>query len=139
MNVLVVGSGGREHALAWKISQSPRVGDVFVAPGNAGTAEDAVNVDIGVGDFEGLIDFAKKNDVRLTAIGRLDLIPDGARRELDRTMEMSAGHQGLNLCLALSYGGRAEIDAEPSPLGGARVSITFPVQHPLQRVADSNL
>lgn len=53
MNVLVVGSGGREHALAWKIAQSSRVKDVFVAPGNAGTAEDAVNVDLQVSDFAG--------------------------------------------------------------------------------------
>lgn len=50
-----------------------------------------------------------ENDVRLTAIGRLDDLPDTARRELDRTMEISAGHRGLNLCLALSYGGRLEI------------------------------
>jgi undecaprenyl diphosphate synthase len=50
-----------------------------------------------------------ENDVKLTAIGRLDDLPESARRELDRTMEISAGHRGLNLCLALSYGGRAEI------------------------------
>ncbi len=49
------------------------------------------------------------NNVRLTAIGRLDELPDKARAELDRSMEMSAGNDGLNLCLALSYGGRAEI------------------------------
>ncbi len=49
------------------------------------------------------------NRVRLTAIGRLDDLPDSARRELDRTMELTAGFDGLNLCLALSYGGRAEI------------------------------
>jgi undecaprenyl diphosphate synthase len=50
-----------------------------------------------------------ENDVRLTAIGRLDDLPASARRELDRTIEISAGHRGLNLCLALSYGGRLEI------------------------------
>jgi undecaprenyl diphosphate synthase len=49
------------------------------------------------------------NDVRLTAIGRLDDLPEHARRELDRSMEMTSGNRGLNLCLALSYGGRAEI------------------------------
>lgn len=69
MNVLVVGGGGREHALAWKISQSSRVNDVFVAPGNAGTEEDAINVDLGVSDFPALIDFAKKNVVQLTVVG----------------------------------------------------------------------
>lgn len=69
MNVLIVGNGGREHALAWKIKQSPRVERVFVAPGNAGTAEDAENVDIPQTDFPRLIRFAKENDVGLTVVG----------------------------------------------------------------------
>jgi phosphoribosylamine--glycine ligase len=55
MNVLVIGNGGREHALAWKISKSSRVARVFVAPGNAGTAQDAENVDISPTDFARLI------------------------------------------------------------------------------------
>ena len=69
MNVLVVGSGGREHALAWKISQSPRVDTLFVAPGNAGTAADAENVDIAADDIEGLVKFAKSNSIGLTVVG----------------------------------------------------------------------
>ncbi len=69
MNVLVVGSGGREHALAWKIAQSPRVERVFVAPGNAGTAEDAENVDVSANDFPALMQFARQNDVGLTVVG----------------------------------------------------------------------
>lgn len=69
MKVLVVGNGGREHALAWKLGQSSRVDTVFVAPGNAGTSGDAVNVDIGAMDFAELIQFAKKNDVGLTVVG----------------------------------------------------------------------
>lgn len=69
MKVLVIGSGGREHALAWKISQSPRVTDVFVAPGNAGTALEFENVDIRVADTERLIEFAKKNEIGLTVVG----------------------------------------------------------------------
>jgi len=69
MNVLVIGNGGREHALAWKIAQSPRVERVFVAPGNAGTAEDAENVDISPSDFPQLIKFAKQNHVSLTVVG----------------------------------------------------------------------
>ncbi|TWT56100.1 phosphoribosylamine--glycine ligase [Allorhodopirellula solitaria] len=68
-NVLIVGSGGREHALAWKIRQSPRVDQVFVAPGNAGTGADAVNVDIAQDDHEALIAFAKSNDVGLVVVG----------------------------------------------------------------------
>ena len=69
MKLLVVGSGGREHALAWKLAQSARADQVFVAPGNAGTALDAENVDIPVEDFDRLIRFAKNNDIGLTIIG----------------------------------------------------------------------
>lgn len=69
MKVLVVGAGGREHALAWKIAQSSRVDRVFVAPGNAGTEEDAENVAIRPDDFEGLIRFAKENQVGMTVVG----------------------------------------------------------------------
>jgi len=69
MNILVVGSGGREHALAWKIAQSPRADRVFVAPGNAGTALDAENVAIPADAFAGLIEFARQNDVSLTVVG----------------------------------------------------------------------
>ena len=69
MKVLVIGNGGREHALAWKISQSPRVTEVYVAPGNAGTAIDATNVPIPVTDQEGLLEFAKANSIDLTVVG----------------------------------------------------------------------
>src|SRR6187455_271470 len=69
MNVLIIGEGGREHALAWKIKQSPRAGRVFVAPGNAGTALDAENVDISPTDFARLIKFAKQNEIALTVVG----------------------------------------------------------------------
>jgi phosphoribosylamine--glycine ligase len=69
MKVLVVGSGGREHALAWKIGQSPRVDRVFVAPGNAGTAADAENVAIDAMDFAKLIQFARSEQVDLTVVG----------------------------------------------------------------------
>lgn len=69
MNILVVGSGGREHALAWKLKQSARAGRVFVAPGNAGTAVDAENVAIRESDFPALIDFARQNKVGLTVVG----------------------------------------------------------------------
>jgi phosphoribosylamine---glycine ligase len=69
MKVLVVGAGGREHALAWKIAQSPRVEQVFVAPGNAGTARDALNVPIAATDIKGLIQFAKEQQIGLTVVG----------------------------------------------------------------------
>jgi phosphoribosylamine--glycine ligase len=77
MIVLVVGNGGREHALAWKLGKSPRVDQVFVAPGNAGTTADAENVSIPVNDFAGLISFAKKNQVGLTVIGPEAPLADG--------------------------------------------------------------
>ena len=69
MKILVVGNGGREHALAWKIGQSPRVERVFVAPGNAGTALDAENVDIAATDVPRLVEFARQNKIDLTVVG----------------------------------------------------------------------
>ncbi len=71
MKVLIVGSGGREHALAWKAAQSNQVAKVFVAPGNAGTAGEpkVENIQIGSDDIEALIDFAKKEGVEVTIVG----------------------------------------------------------------------
>jgi phosphoribosylamine--glycine ligase len=69
MNILVVGNGGREHALAWKLAQSPRAKRVFVAPGNAGTAGVAENVEIAADDISGLVKFAQQNQVELTVVG----------------------------------------------------------------------
>jgi phosphoribosylamine--glycine ligase len=71
MKVLVIGSGGREHALAWKIAQSPRVGEVIVAPGNGGTAGEAGvrNADVGVTDVDGLLALAQAEGVALTVVG----------------------------------------------------------------------
>ena len=69
MKVLVIGNGGREHALVWKIAQSPRVERVFCAPGNAGTAEDGENVNIPADDLPGLVRFAKDNQVALSVVG----------------------------------------------------------------------
>lgn len=69
MKILVIGNGGREHALAWKIKQSPRAKRVFVAPGNAGTARDAENVAIAADDISGLVKFAKQEQIDLTVVG----------------------------------------------------------------------
>lgn len=69
MKILVVGNGGREHALAWKISHSPRAERVFVAPGNAGTAADAENVSISATDVPKLVEFARQNKIDLTVVG----------------------------------------------------------------------
>ena len=71
MNILVIGGGGREHALAWKLAQAQHVHKVYVAPGNAGTAHEPklLNVDIDVMDFESLATFAEDNDCTLTVVG----------------------------------------------------------------------
>ncbi len=69
MKVLVIGSGGREHALAWKLGRSPKVDKVYVAPGNAGTALDAENVSISEKDFPALIKFVKEKNVELVVVG----------------------------------------------------------------------
>jgi phosphoribosylamine--glycine ligase len=69
MKILVVGGGGREHTLLWKLKQSPLVEEVFCAPGNAGTAIDGTNVDIKDSDIEGLLAFAKQEKIDLTVVG----------------------------------------------------------------------
>jgi phosphoribosylamine--glycine ligase len=69
MRVLVIGGGGREHALVWKIRQSPKVTDIYCAPGNAGTAEIATNVPIAADQIDQLLEFAQKNEIGLTAVG----------------------------------------------------------------------
>ncbi len=93
MKVLVVGNGGREHALAWKIGQSPRVDRVFVAPGNAGTALDAENVAIAATDVPKLVEFVKQNEIGLTVVGPeaalaaglVDALQDAGRRAFGPT------------------------------------------------------
>ena len=70
MKVLVVGQGGREHALLWKLKQSPLVDTIYCAPGNAGTAADGINVDIPDSDIPGLVQFAKDEQIDLTVVGQ---------------------------------------------------------------------
>jgi phosphoribosylamine--glycine ligase len=69
MKILVIGSGGREHALAWRLKQSPRVQKVYVAPGNGGTALEEGVENIGISDFDALIDFCHKEDIAFTVVG----------------------------------------------------------------------
>jgi phosphoribosylamine--glycine ligase len=68
VNVLIIGGGGREHALAWRVARSPRVAKVFVAPGNAGTARDADLTNVPITDIDALVDFARR-EVQLTIVG----------------------------------------------------------------------
>lgn len=69
MNILLIGSGGREHALAWKISQSPRCSRLFIAPGNPGTAQHGTNVDVGISDFDQLIALCNKENISMVVVG----------------------------------------------------------------------
>lgn len=71
MNILIIGNGGREHALAWKAAQSPLAANVYVAPGNAGTTQEPnlTNVDISATDIDGLVAFARANNIGLTIVG----------------------------------------------------------------------
>lgn len=77
MNILVLGSGGREHALALKISQSPKTAKLFVAPGNAGTAEIATNVEVGVNDFSAIKQLVLKEQIDLVVVGPEDPLVNG--------------------------------------------------------------
>ena len=77
MKILVIGSGGREHALAWKLRQSPHAEQIFCAPGNAGTAEIAENVAIAASDLSALVRFAKENRIDLTVVGPDDPLAAG--------------------------------------------------------------
>ena len=77
MKILLVGSGGREHALAWKIAQSKKVEQLYVAPGNAGTAEVATNVALKADDFDGVADFVLKNGIDMLVVGPEDPLVKG--------------------------------------------------------------
>ncbi len=69
MNVLLIGSGGREHALAWGMAKSPKLGQLFIAPGNPGTAELGENVSLDVSNHEAVAEFIKENEIQLTVVG----------------------------------------------------------------------
>ena len=77
MKILIVGSGGREHAIAWKAAQSPKVEKIYCAPGNAGIAEYAECVDIGAMEFDRLAAFARENEIDLTVVGMDDPLVGG--------------------------------------------------------------
>jgi phosphoribosylamine--glycine ligase len=95
VNVMIVGGGGREHALAWAVSRSPRVDKVYAAPGNGGTASVGENVDVGADDLDALVAFARDHQVGLTVVGPEGPLIQGV---VDRFQEA-----GL-----LCYGPRAE-------------------------------
>ena len=77
MDVLLVGSGGREHAIAWKLKQSKKLDKLYIAPGNAGTTQLGENVAIKDTDIQGLVDFAKQKKVGLVVVGPEDPLSMG--------------------------------------------------------------
>ena len=104
MNVLIVGSGGREHALTWKIAQSPLVEKIYCAPGNPGMSKLATCVDIGVSDFNGLISLAKEKTIGLTVVGPEVPLADGIA---DRFAEEGLKVFGPNAAAAQLEGSKA--------------------------------
>src|SRR5579872_7194901 len=76
-NILIIASGGREHAVGWKLKQSSHVGKIYFAPGNPGTATIGTNTNIAATDFEALIDFAKKEKIDLTVGAPDDILAAG--------------------------------------------------------------
>ncbi|PFE21321.1 phosphoribosylamine--glycine ligase [Bacillus anthracis] len=104
MNVLVIGRGGREHALAWKFAQSAKVKKVYVAPGNEGMRDVATPVDIDENDFDALVLFAKENNVELTFVGPEIPLMNGI---VDRFKEEGLRVFGPNKAAAVIEGSKA--------------------------------
>ena len=107
MKVLVVGGGGREHAICWKLAQSPKVKELYCAPGNAGIAEIARCVDIGVMDFEKMTEFAKKEAFDLVVVGPDDPLAAGlvdalAAAGLWLSLDLEGGGAPLGFLLAVA-------------------------------------
>lgn len=90
MRILLLGSGGREHALAWKIAQSKQCEKLFIAPGNAGTSQLGTNVNIGVNDFDALKNFAVDNHIDMVVVGPEDPLVNGIYDKFKRDVRTSS-------------------------------------------------
>lgn len=88
MKVLLLGGGGREHALAWKMAESPELEKLYVAPGNAGTAEIAENVNIKVSDFQGIANFVAREGIHMVVVGPEDPLVEGIREALEADIRL---------------------------------------------------
>lgn len=95
MRILIVGSGGREHALAWKLARSPRCSELYVAPGNPGTAAVGTNVDVAASDVDGLVAFAREHEVDLTVVGPEQPLVAGLVDALDEVGLRAVGPTAL--------------------------------------------
>mgnify|MGYP001153547853 CR=1 FL=1 len=93
MNILVLGSGGREHAFSWKIAQSAKCDQLFIAPGNAGTALIGKNVPLNVNDFDAIAEFVKANSIQLVVVGPEDPLVKGIKDYFDQQPELQ--HVGV--------------------------------------------
>lgn len=91
MNILLIGSGGREHALAWKISKSPLLGTLYIAPGNGGMVSLGTQTDLDVSDHQAVISFAQKNDIELVVIGPEAPLVAGLSDDLEANGILSFG------------------------------------------------
>ncbi|MBT4775557.1 MAG: phosphoribosylamine--glycine ligase [Crocinitomicaceae bacterium] len=89
MNVLVLGSGGREHAIAWKLAQSSQLENLYIAPGNPGTASLGVNVALSLTDFDGIASFALENNVQIVVVGPEDPLVNGIHDYFEDKEELS--------------------------------------------------
>ena len=89
MNVLVIGSGGREHAFAWKLAQSNKVDQLFIAPGNAGTSQVGTNLDIGVNDFDKIKNAVLANNIKMVVVGPEDPLVNGIRDFFEADSEIN--------------------------------------------------
>jgi phosphoribosylamine--glycine ligase len=90
MNILLIGSGGREHALAWKIRQSPLCNKLFIAPGNAGTAREGTNVDLAADNFAAIADFCRQQHINLVVVGPEAPLVNGLRDYLEQQLPQLA-------------------------------------------------
>ncbi|MDX2443689.1 MAG: phosphoribosylamine--glycine ligase [Bacteroidales bacterium] len=89
MNVLILGSGGREHAIAWKLAQSPLLNNLFIAPGNAGTLQAGRNVNLGVADFEAISKFTIDNKIDMLVVGPENPLVDGISDYFNQNDQLS--------------------------------------------------
>ena len=95
MKLLLLGSGGREHALAWKIAQSPKIEKLYIAPGNAGTSEVGENVAIKADDFAAIKEFVVKNDINMVVVGPEDRT--GRKQRICKRIHAASSHSDCRL------------------------------------------
>ncbi len=120
MNILVIGSGGREHALIWKLRQSPKAKSLFCAPGNAGIAQHARLVSLKPTDLSGLLRFATENAIDLTVVGPEQPLVDGIVDEFEKALSLDPSLQNnskIKLMAAAQKKMKAQKMQSASPRG----------------------